>query len=139
MDGARICFITQNDSYTANVLTIKTMDFDHVPSPHKCLWTFHHSFNESWLHSFYGQNICSVDVMIEVTILEKLFLVVTKIHLLNFYNCKNAWLDFHTLKETVQDESPFNIDFYWSDLCRVYRYVTLTNSLFYVRKNFKTL
>ena len=39
--------------YTANVLTIKTMDFDHVPNPHKCLWAFHHSFNESWL-------ICSV-------------------------------------------------------------------------------
>ena len=35
--------------YTANVLTIKTMDFDHIPNPHKCLWAFHHSFNESWL------------------------------------------------------------------------------------------
>ena len=41
--------------YTANVLTIKTMDFDHVPIPPKRLWTFHHSFNES------GQNICSED------------------------------------------------------------------------------
>ena len=35
-------------SYTANVLTIKTMDFDHVPIPRKRLWAFHHSFNEPW-------------------------------------------------------------------------------------------
>ena len=43
----------------------------------------------------------------------------SKVHLSNLYICKNSWIDVITLKETVQDESPFTIVFHWGGLCWV--------------------